>query len=348
MNNDIAVPAYILSEYGLQADTVKLLHGGNINISYGALDTNDESYILQRINPIFSVTIHKAIDAVTKHLAIRGMITPRLVPNRHGILYTEHEGVIWRLLTRIHGKTLEIVPDTGTAAHAGALLARFHRALLDLEYDFDNPRTSAHDTGRHLRNLEFALENHHGHSRYADIVPLAGKILAVAETLPELGPAPLRKGHGDPKIANILFEPVTGEALCLIDFDTLGEMTLPLELGDALRSWCNPHGEDCVDTEFSLDLFAAALQGYVAESRDFIVETEWRSFLPAAYRICIELAARFCADALNENYFAWDPRHFGSRSEHNETRARGQLKAALSLRSQYQQAEKILNRVFRE
>ena len=33
-------------------------------------------------------------------------------------------------------------------------------------------------------------------------------------------------------------------ALCLIDLDTLAHMPVALELGDALRSWCNPATED--------------------------------------------------------------------------------------------------------
>ncbi|MEX2523641.1 MAG: phosphotransferase [Gammaproteobacteria bacterium] len=347
MKNDTAVPADILAEYHLRPDRIEMLHGGNINASYTVTGTDSGEYILQRVHPMFAAAIHADIDAVTKHLAAGGMLTPRLIPNRHGSLYMKHDGVIWRLLTRIPGITLEQVTDTRTAAEAGALLARFHRALLDLEHEFSNQRVGVHDTGKHLRNLETALEAQREHARYEDIAPLAEEILACASGLPELPPVTPRKVHGDPKITNILFEPSTGKALCLIDFDTLGNMPLPLELGDALRSWCNPRGEDTAETEFSLDLFRAALEGYAGEARDFILEQEWRAFLPAVYRICIELAARFCADALNENYFTWDPRRFGSCSEHNEIRARGQLRAAQSLQSQYQQAEKIPGRIFR-
>lgn len=349
MKNDAAVPVGLLAEYGLpQSGRIEPIHGGNINISYAVTDADSVHYILQRVNPMFPVTIHEDIDAVTKHLAARGMPTPRLVPNRHGTLYTEHEGVLWRLLTRIHGETPDTVADGKTASEAGALLARFHKTLADLDYEFRNPRNAVHDTGRHLQNLETALEVHRGHARYADIAPLAAAILTSASGLSELPSVPARKVHGDPKITNILFEPSSGRALCLIDFDTLGNMPLPLELGDALRSWCNPRGEETAETEFSMALFQAALEGYAGESRDFILEREWRSFLPAVYRIHIELAARFCADALNENYFTWDPRRFGSHSQHNEIRARGQLQAAGSLQSQYRQAEKILNRVFRQ
>ncbi len=39
----------------------------------------------------------------------------------------------------------------------------------------------------------------------------------------------------------------------------------------------------------------------------------------------MELAARFCTDALEERYFAWDPDRFATRSAHARQRARAQL-----------------------
>ena len=61
--------------------------------------------------------------------------------------------------------------------------------------------------------------------------------------LPALPSTPrLRVVHGDPKLANMVFTP-EGTGHCLIDLDTLARMALPLEMGDAIRSWCNPGGE---------------------------------------------------------------------------------------------------------
>ncbi|MEJ2761401.1 MAG: phosphotransferase, partial [Gammaproteobacteria bacterium] len=187
---------------------------------------------------------------------------------------------------------------------------------------------------------------HRNHPRRAGVLPLAGEILELSEGLPSLPTVAQRKVHGDPKINNVIFEEATGRALCLVDFDTLGNMALYLELGDAFRSWCNPLGEDSPEAYFSLSLFQAAVQGYAREAKEFILEEEWRAILPATYSIYIELAARFCADILNESYFNWDPRRFASRGEHNEIRALSQLRAARSLRDKYEQAEKIVERAF--
>ena len=57
--------------------------------------------------------------------------------------------------------------------------------------------------------------------------------------------------------------------------------------------------------------------------------------LPAAtLTITLELAARFAADALREDYFGWDAARFGSASEHNEVRAAGQLRLAEDILAQ--------------
>ena len=123
-------------------------------------------------------------------------------------------------------------------------------------------------------------------------------------------------------------------------------MPLYLELGDALRSWCNPEGEDSRDACFSIELFQAAIEGYAAELHSNIRAAEWQAIVTATQTIYIELAARFCADALNESYFGWNPEKFASRCEHNQVRAQGQLSAFHSLLSQSKQAEKIVLEAF--
>jgi hypothetical protein len=131
-----------------------------------------------------------------------------------------------------------------------------------------------------------------------------------------------------------------------VDLDTVSRMALPLELGDAFRSWCNPAGEDLARASFSLELFEGAVGGYAGVARAFIGPTEAAAVVAATRTIYIELAARFCADALNESYFAWDPAQFGSRSEHNQVRAASQLDAARSLAAHEQEALKIAAAAF--
>ena len=147
---------------------------------------------------------------------------------------------------------------------------------------------------------------------------------------------PLRVCHGDLKISNLLFD-ARGEGVCLLDLDTIANLSLDIEMGDALRSWCNPAGEDVDDARCDPSLFAAASRAWVLACPQPREERE--AIVPAVERICLELAARFAADALRESYFGWDPKRFPARGEHNLLRAQGQLSLARSVAAQ----RKVLN-----
>lgn len=330
---DTILAAKALRHYGITGAEIRKLEIGLINRTW-LVSTVNGKLILQKVNPMFPAGIHLDIDIVTRHLHERGMITPRLLRTLDNQPCYAGNSEVWRLFDFIDGLTVNTVEDTALAYEAGALLARFHTALHELDYAFTHQRNGVHDTERHMQTLRTAVKDQSDHRRYAEILPLAAEILDIAATLPPLPQLPLRKVHGDPKINNFLFDRQTRKGLCMLDFDTLGNMVLPLELGDAMRSWCNPVGENSIETHFSMETYGAALQGYMSAAPDFVTGPEWDSILPATQIIYVELAARFCADALNENYFGWDSTRYASHSEHSQLRAQGQLNAYKSLVSQ--------------
>jgi Ser/Thr protein kinase RdoA (MazF antagonist) len=177
------------------------------------------------------------------------------------------------------------------------------------------------------------------------VAALATNIDAALAALPPAPAAPLRIVHGDPKLSNLLFA-VDGAPLCLVDLDTLAHAPLAYELGDAFRSWCNPHAEDATQATFDLGLFEGAARGYAEEMSASITIPERDAIVIATQAICLELAARFAADALREAYFGWDPSRFASRGEHNLARARGQWQLAVAVGSQRNAAEAIVRDVF--
>jgi Ser/Thr protein kinase RdoA (MazF antagonist) len=156
---------------------------------------------------------------------------------------------------------------------------------------------------------------------------------------------PLRNCHGDLKISNIRFDETGERALAIIDLDTVGPMTLAAELGDAWRSWCNPAGEDDPDTaRFEPDFFEASLHGF-ASSAPPLEPEEWENLAPGIERICLELASRFCADALNNSYFKEDRNQFPKPGSHNLHRALCQLALARSVRSQRSHCEALVSSI---
>lgn len=335
----------VLAAWGAAGSELSPLGAGLINQTY-AVEGPRGRFVLQRLHPVFRPEVNLDIDAVTRYLAAQGLLTPRLLRTVTGDCWFGHDGQTWRALSWVDGRGIERVADAGQAAEAGRVLARFHDAMQGFEHRFHGSRSGVHDTARHLARLREALARHRGHRRYRCIEPLAGRILAAAAALPVLPPVPERVVHGDPKIGNILFSHDQRRALCLIDFDTLAPMALPLELGDAFRSWCNPAGEDGPRAFFSLEIFRAALTAYAELTRGFLLAAEWGSIVAATRTIQVELAARFCADALDESYFGWDRQRFASASEHHQLRAESQLAAAESLLVQEAAAGAVVREAF--
>ena len=319
----------VLARYGVSALSLEPVEHGLINRTWRVRAGGGRVYALQRLSPILGAEIHEDIEAVTAHLTAKGMATPRLVRTAGGDPCVEREEGVWRMLTWLEGEFHNRLENAGQARQAGALLARFHRALADFGGRFASRRRPIHEPARRFAELDRALAGHAGHPLRAEAGELRRRAMRIVAGLPPMPETPLRVAHGDPKINNMLFTPA-GEGLAMVDLDSLGRLRLPYELGDAFRSWCNPAGEDSEDTEFSAELFEAARSGYLAVA-DFITADEKNCLVDATLWITLELTTRFTADVLNDRYFGWDPKRFASRAEHNLLRARGQLNLAESL-----------------
>ena len=324
-----------LAAYAISPECIRPLSAGLINRTWHVTGQDGRDYILQEVNSGFPPEVNLDIDFVTRHLEQSGLLTPRLLPDRQGMVYHRQDGRIWRLFNHIRGNTHERLERPEMAEAAGVMLGRVHVALATLDYELQKPPTFKHDTPRHTSHLQYTLKNRRNHARHAVIKPLGEAILARLQQVPALPAVIARMVHGDPKISNFIFSEDDRKVICMVDFDTLNRMPVFLELGDALRSWCNPAGEDAVNGCFSLAHCQAALRGYARHAGDLLRPDEWRAIPAATLTIYLELAARFCADALNEDYFSWNPEQFRSHSEHSEIRARGQLSAANSLLEQY-------------
>jgi Ser/Thr protein kinase RdoA (MazF antagonist) len=309
---------------------VRPLAGGLINRTYLVQRGDGTAAVLQRVSPIFPPAIQDNIRAVTERVAAAGMTTPRIVPAGDGALgvpAAAGEGV-WRLLTHVAGVSFDVVTSPGQARAAGALIARFHAAVDGIDHAFAGMRLGVHDTPRHLARLAEAVEQHPGHRLAGEVRALGADIRAAAAALPPLPALPPRICHGDLKFNNVMFAGTGAaereRAVCLIDLDTVGPLSLAYELGDAWRSWCNRAGEDSTEAELDLAIFGASLEGYRQGWGRPLASAERAALLLSVDWVSLELSARFAADALFESYFGWDASRFAGRGEHNLVRARGQ------------------------
>ncbi len=358
----LPLPPEVLHAWGLAPNTVERLTSGHINRTYVATSNAGKRLVVQRLNPaIFQPEVNDDLEAITDHLAAQGILTPRLVRTRQGAPWVKETGIdtsasspesspkasVWRALTHIDGETVDAADSPERCAAAGRLLGVFHHALGNCAFVLRHRRLGIHDTPKHLAALRRALQAHRDHRAFTQIAPLGKAILAAAEELELPTSLPERLVHGDPKITNILFDRNTGEARCLVDLDTLARMPLALELGDALRSWCAPRGEEEPDP-IDVARFEATLQAYAtsAPPAAWLGADEWRAIVPATETIALELAARFATDALDERYFGWDATRFPSASAHNQRRAKAQLALARSIRHQRDALQAIVDDIW--
>ena len=326
----MSVPAAVREAYGWQDAEIAALAGGLINKTFVVRAGGVPIAVVQHLHAVFGPAVNLDLDAVTTHLAARGLVTPRLVRTRDGAAWVDDAGAVWRALTWVDGLTVHAVPDPSWAAVAGELVGRFHRAVADLEHAYAFARAGVHDTAAHLAKLRAHVEADHDDD---EARALGAEILAAADALPVMPDLPRRHCHGDLKISNVLFVESPLRAKSLVDLDTLGLGTLAFELGDAMRSWCNPRGEDAGKVGFDLAIFAAAIGGFRGVADHLVTRDERISIVTGLETVCVELAARFATDVFRDDYFGWDASRFPTRRAHNLVRARGQLALDMAVRA---------------
>lgn len=337
------IPKEVAEAFGVVESPQREIQS-NINTTLIVSRTGDTAQsapvVLQRLHAVFGASVNDDMALVTEHLASHGVPTPRLLRARDGRSHAiDAGGHVWRLQTFVTGDCYARAVGQAQVASAGRLLATFHRALLDLKAPLAHSRPT-HDSAAHLAHLKSVLASDEA-AGDNDAKTLGRAVLEHAEGVRlDYSGLPKALRHGDPKLSNLLFERGRPErALCMIDLDTVGRAPLAYELGDALRSWCNPSGEDDAHSEVDPGRVQAALHGYLEGCRAqralpalSVSEPELVSAVDGLETVCTELASRFAADVVEDCYWGWDRRRFGSRREHNALRARSQLALAKSVR----------------
>jgi Ser/Thr protein kinase RdoA (MazF antagonist) len=142
----------------------------------------------------------------------------------------------------------------------------------------------------------------------------------------------LRPIHGDPKVNNVMMDPASGQAVGLVDLDTVKPGLAHYDIGDCLRSGGNPLGEEIEAWErvrFEPELGRAILAGYLTQARDFLTEADYAYLYDAIRLLAFELGLRFFTDYLAGNVY-FKAKH----PEHNLVRALVQFKLTESIEAQ--------------
>jgi hypothetical protein len=335
---------------------------GHINDSFRVtcrLDTGVRQVFLQRINHLVfrqpELVMHN-IRRVTEHVvaklsaadvAYEGRRTLRLLATASGKpWFRADNGAWWRAFDFVEGSVMvDAVTPTSVKA-AGEAYGRFQSWLAD----YDGPAIEEtiprfHDTSDRLQQLEEVVRLD-PRGRCAEARPEISRALELKELAEALiglerdGGLPQRIVHNDAKLDNVLFDGNTGEALCVVDLDTVMPGTVLHDFGDMVRSMSSPTAEDEEDLAkvgVREDLFAALVRGYLGTASGFLTDVERDNLVLAGQVLTYELVLRFLTDHLQgDTYFKVH------RPQHNLIRTRSQLHLLETLLNREASLERIV------
>ena len=351
----------LMSKFNVKGRLVSLqpFGNGNINDTFLAIYRNtftETQVILQRVNRnVFPhpEVIMENMHEVTKHCHEkleadahdgrddRVWQMPRIVKAKDSSDYViDDKGEVWRVITRImSAHAFDVAQGPEHAMECGAALGHFHYLISDMSPKLvKNPLPGFHVTSGYLKKYDSTLRTKEAKGllgssmeakRLAKFVEARRKLAVSLETAEKRGELKKRMFHGDPKVNNIMIDDVTGKGTAMIDLDTVSPGLVHIDFGDALRSICNPAGEEetnLAKVMFDEDLCTAFCKGYIHEAGAFLTDAD-REYLYDSIRLLpFELGLRFFQDYLAGNvYFKT------SHPEQNLNRARVQFRLCESV-----------------
>ena len=347
---------------------------GNINDTYLAVYRNtftETQVVLQRVNSVVfkdPVAIMDNMHEVTKHCherleadAAAGRDDrvwqmPRIIKTKEGKGFAKDEnGDVWRVITRIlSAHSFDVAQSAEHVHECGAALGHFHYLVSDMDPSLvKDPLPGFHITSRYLASYDDTLANEPlakerlnssmEAKRMAKFIEGRREFATVLERAEKAGELKRRMFHGDPKVNNIMIDDFTGKGTAMIDLDTVSPGLMHIDFGDALRSLCNPAGEEETNlrkVSFDEDLCMAFCKGYMAEAGTFMTDAD-RNYLYDAIRLLpFELGLRFFQDYLAGNkYFKT------SVPEQNLNRARVQFRLCESIEARERSIRSVIDRL---
>ena len=348
-----SIPQRIVHQFAFDGDItdIHLCKYGHINDTYvvkTGLNGRSRRFILQRINhhvfrqpEALMSNIMRVTTFLREKIIAEGGDPQRetltLLPARDGKLYhTTEQGDYWRSYHFIEGaRTYQRVESPEHLYQAGRAFGRFMRLLDDFPtQELHETIPDFHHTPKRFDALMRAVDADVHNRAYAasDLIAQAqarvekmGWVITALAT----GELPQRVTHNDTKFNNVLLDDATGEAVCVVDLDTVMPGSALYDFGDFVRTGANTGAEDEQNLDrvsLDMDYFDAIARGFLQETEGALTPLE-REWLPlSAWLLTFEVAMRFLTDYLDGDiYFRTH------RPDHNLERARAQFKLAADM-----------------
>ena len=328
---------------------------GNVNHTYRVkfIKPNGEpkSYLVQNVNTYAfrdPVSLMDNIDKVTEHIRAKrpGQLALHFHHTADRKTYVMDGKNFWRMMNFIYAMTFDTIADLAVIRNAGKAFGEFQNQLSDFDI------TQLHETIPNFHNTR---------ARYQQLADAVAKdpVGRVAEVQDELnylesikdlackltdmqaqGELPLRVTHNDTKINNVLFDPQSGEALVVIDLDTVMPGLVGHDFGDAIRFAANKCEEDCPDASkagVDMEVFRAFAEGFLEQTANTLTADEINTLALSCLTLTAELSTRFLAD-----YILGDPYFKIKSPDHNLVRTRCQIALAKDMQKHLPEMEQMV------
>ncbi len=346
---------------------------GNINDTFLAVYRNtftETQVVLQRVNRMVfpnpeaimanmhAITFHcheklEADSAVGRDDRVWQM--PRIIKTKGGgDFMTDENGDVWRVITRIlSAHAFDSAQSPEHALECGAALGHFHYLISDMApTSIEDPLPGFHITSGYLARYDETLSDPYANEilnasmeakRLARYIEERRDFAVSLEKAEARGELKKRMFHGDPKVNNIMIDDFTGKGTAMIDLDTVSPGLAHIDFGDAIRSLCNPAGEEELNlgkVTFDEDLFAAFCKGYMSEAGAFLTDADRAHLYDAIRLLPFELGLRFFQD-----YLAGDVYFKVRQPGQNLNRARVQFRLCEAIEARERSIRGILERL---
>ncbi|MCD8149465.1 MAG: phosphotransferase [Clostridiales bacterium] len=298
---------------------VRPLGHGSVNHTY-EIQCGGVAYVLQEINHIvfkYPVEVMNNLFLVTEYLR-NVIIKEGRDPDRETISYIRtragnqllqtERGSYFRLYRMICcGEEMQKPDSVQTAYEAGRILGQFHRRLRDFDtrqLSFTMPKV--HDMKKVMNSFvaavraDICFRTSDCQEQIQFVLERSKKLSLIMDAV-QAGEIPLRVTHNDTHYSNILVDPDTKKAICLIDLDTVMPGVSILDFGDSVRAAAATYDEDerSGDIELDLEMYRFQLQGYADEMGRVLTAKEKELINYAVWLMCLERGIRYLTDYLN-------------------------------------------------
>jgi Ser/Thr protein kinase RdoA (MazF antagonist) len=312
-----------------EVTSVRAFGSGNINDTFlvTVVDETEPHFVLQRINThvfLQPALVMQNMRIFTGHICAklqdevettdRRWAVPRvLLTTDSQDRWVEPDDTYWRAISFIDGsESIDIIQDIEHGREVGYALGRFHHLISDLEPEqLADTLPGFHITPQYLEDYQRVLPTYAGDvDREVDyclkFVQVRQEWARVLENAKDDGKLPLRPIHGDPKVNNVMICTTTQQAIGIIDLDTVKPGLVHYDIGDCLRSGCNPLGEETKEWEqvqFDTQMCRSILAGYLSQASGFLTEYDYEYLFDGIRLLAFELGLRFFTDYLAGNVY---------------------------------------------